>query len=618
VTQHPESPIGRKDKVGGALRRHPNLYGLAVYGILLLLLIAPTLRMYYWGGHEEYYPVMRVMHLAALWESEGPLHRPWFPEVCHGYGWPFFTYYAPLGYYVGAGVHLVSGWSAGASTRAAFYLSLALGGVLMYGLALRLAREGDSRKGAAWATAIATAYTVTPFHVADVFARGSLAQSWAWAVLPGVFLAVEWIRRRPAAGMLALAVSGAALVLSHNVIALYAILFIAIYAAVMVRGWRAWVALCGGGILALLLSVYYWYPALRLLFLVRAGDVGAMWGDAGSLWDHAVYWRQHLVETHGRGASGWGPNDALGINLGLVMLGGALLALVSLFRDGLGSGARLRIIVSLGMVLWLLFAMSPQMPWDWVPGVFRYVQFPWRFLLFTSVFCCLALASAAPVAGRWVHPVAMLIVAALLGIPPVSRSVLPARRAPMNDDAVCRWYSEAEARRVFAGCVARDYKPLTAADKFLDPVYVKENPPPADRLEVVSGDLRVRNFEHKGTSYRYEYTATVESTVRIHVFDFPGWELRLDGSKEPARLEWDAEGLVRFALPPGERTAVLRYGLSSAGRFALRITYTAWVLWGIIGVALIWKTWRRPGAYDRKDVHCRKPATHSPDIPDTQ
>lgn len=592
MTHPPETTNDWTDKVGGFLRRHPNLYGLAVYGLLTLLLIAPTLRMYYWGGHEEYYPVMRVMHLSALWESDGPLHRPWFPEVCHGYGWPFFTFYAPLGYYVGAGVHRVSGWSAGASTRAAFYLSLALGGALMYGLALRLAREGGSKKGAAWATAIATAYTVTPFHVADVFARGSLAQSWAWAVLPGVFLAVEWIRRRPGAGMLALAVSGAALVLSHNVIALYAALIIAIYAAVMVRGWRAWVALCGGGILALLLSVYYWYPALRLLFLVRAGDVGAMWGDAGSLWDHAVYWRQHLVETPGRGASGWGPNDALGINLGLVMLGGALLALVSLFRDGLRTESRLRIIVSLGMVSWLLFAMSPQMPWDWVPGLFRYVQFPWRFLIFTSAFCCLALASAAPVAERWVHPVALLAVAALLGIPPVSRSVLPARLAPMNDDGVRRWYSEAEPRRVYAGCVARDYKPLTAADKFLDPGYMRENPPPADRLEVVSGDLRVLRFERTGASYRYDYSATENSTVRIHVFDFPGWKLRVDGIETPGRLEWDAEGLVRFALPAGEGTVALGYEHSSAGRAALRVTYAAWALWGILGGFLAWKTWR--------------------------
>lgn len=600
MTGQPETPGNLKDKVGGLLRRHPHTCGLAVYGILTLLLIAPTLRMYYWGGHEEYFPVMRVMHLGALWESEGPLHRPWFPEVCHGYGWPFFTYYAPLGYYVGAGVYRLTGWSAGAATRLSFYLALVLGGVLMYALVSLLAREGATRLGAAWATAIATAYTVTPFHTADMFARGSLAECWAWGMLPGVFLSVEWIRRRPGTGMLALAVSGAALVLSHNVIALYAILFIAMYAAVMVRGWRAWGALCGGGILGLLLSAYYWYPALRLLFLVRAGDVGAMWGGAESLWDHAVYWRQHLVETHGRGASGWGPNDALGINLGLVMLGGGLLALAALFRAGLGSAARLRIIVSQGMVLWLLFAMSPQMPWDWVPGVFRYVQFPWRFLLFTSVFCCLALASAAPVAGRWVHPVVVLLVAALLGIPPVSRSVLPARRAPMNDDGVRRWYSEAEARRVFAGCVARDYKPLTAADKFLDPAQMKEHPAPADRLEVVSGDLRVRNFEHKGTSYRYEYTATVESTVRIHVFDFPGWELRVDGTKEPDRMEWDAEGLVRVALPAGERTAVLRYGLSSAGRFALRITHAGWVLWGMIGMALIWKRWRRPGTDDRQ------------------
>ena len=126
-----------------------------------------------------------------------------------------------------------------------------------------------------------------------------------------------------------------------------------------------------------------------------------MWGTPKSLHTHAIYWRQHFFETIGYGASIAGPNDKLGINIGLAVLIGVLLAAVAVFCRGYFTGRqRYRLAFFLLLTLAVLFIMSPQMPWGKVPSLLRYVQFPWRLLIFTAFFGAAAMAMASPVIDR--------------------------------------------------------------------------------------------------------------------------------------------------------------------------------------------------------------------------
>mgnify|MGYP000883477223 CR=1 FL=1 len=568
--------------------KNPVVLSLGLYMGMLFALYAATFRMYMWMGHEQLFPVQRVWHLSELWRAQGPFHCPWLPEVCFGYGWPFFMFYAPLGYYVGAAFHFVFGLNFGASVRWSFYLATALSGLLMYGLVWILGgREGWPRR-AWWALASATIYVLAPYHLTDLFARSSLAESWAWAALPALFCAIEICRSRPVLGVLLIAPAYALLMLSHNISALYGTMLAGGYVLLTARSVKFPLLVAAGGAAGACMSSFYWLAAMRHLPLVKAGDVMSMWGTPQGLTKHAVYLKQHLIETLGRGISVEGASDDLGINLGRVILGGCVLAIVALFRSGWGRGGRARVVLLLSFMAIFVFMMSVWMPWTRVPGLFRYVQFSWRLLLFTSFLGAVLWAAASPVVDRWVHPLIVVAVAALLGIPASYRYIIVPVPPAWNDNKLPEWYTiQEQGKRLFAGCAVRDYKPHTAREHFTDYKYVSENPPPANRLETVGGDLVVRAFKRKGASYQYDCTATTDSLARVHVFYFPGWTLRLDGKAAPERLVCGSDGLVNLRIPAATQQIVLQYEYSRFTRATLWLSRVSWAAWGLLAVGLV-------------------------------
>jgi hypothetical protein len=180
---------------------------LAVYSGLILALIWPTLPSYMWTGHDSFFPIVRMDGMARIWEAGGPIQAPWLPDMAFGYGWPFFTFYAPLGYIVGATGIVGLGLSSGAATKLSFYLALWLSGFFMHALAYLIGRrEGDPR-AAERALAAGAIYALTPYHLTDMFVRVALAESWAWATAAALFWAVEWSRSRPWPGCVAIALA---------------------------------------------------------------------------------------------------------------------------------------------------------------------------------------------------------------------------------------------------------------------------------------------------------------------------------------------------------------------------------------------------------------------------
>src|SRR5690242_2796205 len=96
-----------------SLLRNPIALSLGAYTVIILVLIFPTLTMYMWSGHDQLFPVVRVYELCKMWRANGPFHAPWEADWAFGYGYPFYTFYAPLGYYAGALFHFLLGMDYG-------------------------------------------------------------------------------------------------------------------------------------------------------------------------------------------------------------------------------------------------------------------------------------------------------------------------------------------------------------------------------------------------------------------------------------------------------------------------------------------------------------------------
>jgi Predicted integral membrane protein len=583
-----------------AFLKNPVTLSVVAYTAIIFALIFPTLGLYTWAGHDQLFPVIRIYELCKLWRVNGPFHAPWQADWAFGYGYPFYTFYAPLGYYAGALSHFILGLDYGPATKFSFYASLYLSGLLMYALVYVIGQREQWPRLAWWALGGATVFALTRYHLTDVFVRNALAECWAWPTLVGVFLGAEIARRRPWLGALLLALMQCGLMLSHNVIALYGTIAIGCYVVFTTTTVRWPVTVMIGGALGAAMAAFFWLPALVLVKLTNASlperpDVASTIASASDLHLHALYWQQHFVERLGIGGSIAGPDDPMGINLGIAVLIGIVLAAIAVFRPGLSRGQRYRLCICLILLGIFLFAMSPQMNWARVPAILRYVQFSWRLLIFTAFFGCLATVMASPVLDKWFHPLVWVLIAALIAIPTLPAILnLPGLLTDRGTTKrVLRWYDRQERGGWFGGAAPEEYWPLTLKAPITDLKFLAKHPAPANRVVEASAEFNVEDYKHEGTAYLYKYNAPSDVTSTIGVVYFPGWELRLDGQRQPERISMSAVGLVNMQLPAGSHTAELKYTISPIGRTARIVSCLAWAVWLSMAILLAIRWWRK-------------------------
>ena len=138
------------------------------------------------GGGDSPFLLLRLHQLlAALQAGEFPAR--WMPDAAYGYGFPFFSYYAALPYYLAALLRLY-----GFSYVAALKLTQ-LGALLAAATGVhawaRVLPDAFSRPRAVLAAA---AFTFAPFHLVNLSVRGdSLSELWAMAYYPWLLWAIQ-------------------------------------------------------------------------------------------------------------------------------------------------------------------------------------------------------------------------------------------------------------------------------------------------------------------------------------------------------------------------------------------------------------------------------------------
>ena len=305
----------------------------------------------------------------------GTLYPRWLPASHGGLGSPVFYYYPPLGFYP-AGLLAAAGLTPYAAIVATFGLAFAGAGAAMYGWL----RDQAERPLAG-----ALLFMAAPYHLADFYGRGALAETCAIAFIPLLALGLRRVAEGRGAALAALAY--AAMICTHLPLALLASLFLAApYALVLAKGRpKALLAFAPPLVLGVPLAAIYLVPALAL----------EPFRDAAVLWSHDVLQPDHWLLTN------WTPPlDGMRL-ISLKVI--AVVALPAAFL-ALRRGA-----------FWPLYALAVcaivagLLPLFWDLPLVRSVQFPFRALPFAEFGFATAFALAPR--GRLV---ALLAVPALL------------------------------------------------------------------------------------------------------------------------------------------------------------------------------------------------------------
>lgn len=497
------------------------------------------------GPNHFYRVAVLLRHLAA-----GDLYPRWFSDLHFGFGAPVLNFYAPLSYYVTAGLTVVT-----QSLPWAFWLSLLLAVTAgAVGMSVWISALSGQRR-AGWLAA--AAFLFNPYLYFSVLDRGALPEVWALGLVPWLFWAAQTLSLRPGRGPFALTMGlTTALVLTHN---LSAVLFgpIVGLAALLttlsltepwpVRGKRLLnIALAGG--LGGLLAAFFWLP-----FLFEAQWI-QLERSAVFEFSASYFTPQTLLAWPTPFAAGnvWQP-QAVSLALPAVAL-----AVLGVLRPTSPTPRVLALGLGFAAIAFSVGAL------DLADGLWRAVpfdtllQFPFRLLgpasLLIAALAGLSLGAWPERWQSWAAGGAMVMLFTF---------TLP-DSFHVDYDPFPRWPEQAE---IYTNELTYDYRVgTTNLEEFL-PRTVAEWPDRATIAPALTGtDPTTRYFtlpnavtvvsQRLGIAgFDLTYHSPTAFDLTIAQFYFPGWAARLDG--QPLGMRVRPDGRMQVALPAGAHTVTL-------------------------------------------------------------
>lgn len=570
--------------------RRPWLRGLAVALVLLLLALTavqPFTRGVMPLSADGPLHMYRTLVLDHSLRCDGTLWPRYSSGLAYGYGAPLFNHFSPLTYHLMRLPHLLGlGFVDAYLWSMAGFLWLAAGGAYLLG------RAWSDEVGG---LVTAAAYVYAPYLLFDVVTRGTSSEVLALAVLPWVMWGLRRLvcRRRRVDFLLAVA-TFAAFIPLHNVVTLQAGLLLVPYGAFL---WlshpartRTFVLLMLAALLAVGLTVFFWWPALAEVGHVHVNqatanlpllDVAANLLTPGDLFSLPRTADPAQLQAPTPIAVGW---PALLLAVVGVILSWRTRGLIRVFAVWGTLLAALLLALHTTAAAWV---------WEHVP-LLGYSQFPWRLLGPTSLLLAvLAGIGAVHVADllrqrnaatRFGWLVFVLAVVMIYGIPWLYRVDQPALAA----DSITDWLDyEAASGQVAAGSYG-EYLPAWN-DAPLDPGALRARFAAGEiiaRLESPPG-VTVDDAEWRGTSAGLSFRAGEAASLVFDWLYVPGWHAAIDG--QPLTVAPQPPlGLVAVDVPAGEHTLSLWLGPTPLQTTAVATSLGAL----LIGIGLATVGWR--------------------------
>jgi hypothetical protein len=361
---------------------------------------------------KGFYGASDDVHIAWLYEMFTTLKLGQFPprfvpDLSFGYGYPLFNFVFPLPYYIGSFFHLI-GFTLVESVKLVFFVSIPLSYLSMYKLLRKFCLPLLSVIGA-------LAYVYTPYRSTDIYVRGAIGEILGFVFLPLIILAFTYLTdqethtdKRKWVGVGAISVGF--LILSHNIVSYMFIPAALLYAALRIfsNKHRLKVSLPFGFtiLLGLLLSSYFWIPALIESNLLKYDTVF-------NFWDHFPTVGQLITPYFGYGASVPGNYDGMSFFVGSANLFLVIItAIVFVFKfKTIQSKDKTILLWAVITFTGACFMMNYRSTYLWKTIPFLpYFQFPWRFLTLTTLVTPLMIVSLKYVKSKVIPLILVLLV----------------------------------------------------------------------------------------------------------------------------------------------------------------------------------------------------------------
>jgi len=474
-------------------------------------------------------------HLARLHNLADGLRHGQLPVRCGGFSYDGYgaitsAFYPDLFLYPSALMML-----AGASTQYAvhvFQIALnILAAISMYAAGRRIF---GCRQAAAGASVL---YVLSIYRITDIYTRGAFGEAAAMSFLPLFILGMWEMIFGDRERWLLLALSAAAIFLSHILSTIMCACLAAGMCALFIRRMareKRILPVVKAACLALALCLFQLVPFVTY----SLQGIGAE-SIRGYIEGSALAPAQLFLL--GGGDMPVNPRDktlsGIALEIGVPLVLGAALALYSVLtgeKKEAGMREALLLTAAGALFAWMCTTMFP---WGHVSKLTMkmadYIQFPWRFMMFTAAMFSLAggYGYTRLMGGKKDAGVVLALAVALF-------AALPA----ISDQTRCNDFLQ------YGRGISPD---LSYSEYTLPGTRVKET---GNTAVLTEGDVTVSSYEKDGTNVTARVNAQTDAKVSLPLFGFDGYKAALDGKA----LDWTLgdNNRLTVTLPAGAQGEV--------------------------------------------------------------
>lgn len=522
------------------------------YLLILLILIFPTFGFFLGNKMFTFNDETQIANLHHYFKTIdlGQFPPRWATDMHFEYGSPFLGFNYQLPYYLGYLGHLVNLENV-VILKLLLALSVILGASGMFAVGLTITGSMF------FSLFAAVLYSYTPYQSIDHFVRGSLGEVFALGFFPWIYLTCYSLTKKPNTfKVIALGILIGLLILSHQPAALVAIPFftlIFLFWAIFSKKPSALFPLLRSIIIGLAVSAYYWIPVLfEKKYILTGGPFNYL--------DQFPFVRQLIYSSWSYQGANPFSSDTFSFQIGLINLAILAFSLIYLFIHHPKKGKpdpnfwlfRLTLITTLVAIF--LMNIRSNFVWERL-GLLQAIQFPWRLLMFTTLFTpILYLFIVQDLPAKVSRSITAILLIASIAINIgyfhpgliVSRSdryynrIFLAREVLSPGETVSADYLN----------YAEDYAPLPKN-------AVRPKSLPLAKLTSKFKSTKIITTSTNPLLFKATVENLVTETMTFHSYNYPGWKVSTNGY--PAKIENNSIGAITFDLTPGKYNLVISY-----------------------------------------------------------
>jgi len=502
--------------------------------------------------------------------EDGLIYPRWIIDANNGYGGPHFIFYSPLSYYFSAAINFIFP-SPVISMIIALWFSFFLSGLTMFSALMK-------QSGKAVSLLVAIGYQLIPFHIIDLYARGTYAELFAFIWFPLIISFMLRINeRRNRINVIGLAISYAGLIMTHLVSGFMITFVVSIYLMyhfILKRDKQVilnivYAIIIGFGISSIyLIPVVFERQFVHIEYLLQC-TVCDYTNNFLFTQEKLYILKQFFFRVH----------TSVIIEVILFFI---LILLIVRNRIGLVPSVSRGFFIILFMFSFLLTTPLSKPLWAIIP-FFPILQFPWRWVIIMEISLCFLIgytfsSESIPALTKlsFSKRIVLYIILILAVISSVMIFETPVFREEFLTDII---YSD-KIRNYLTPTI--EYIPRSVNIK----KFMSEGT--YEPVSFISGKGQYELLDWKSAKRVIKVKAATPVELRISTFYYPGWKATMDGIETPVRVE-HLTGAMIIDIPEGEHILVMTFEdtlLRIIAKFISIGTCLMIVLWLIVNRGL--------------------------------